>query len=168
MMGKVAFCAAVVGATWLVGSTISYIIYFREKRKSTWLETSGMLALVELTNRHNEEEDRPLYEVVAEYWYEYSANGKTCYGLAYKSVQAIENPATKADLERMREQIYQRFPLGSKTTIFFDPRRPNKAEAIHARTTLESTRENLASNLASATSGAIIVLLFICMALLLG
>ena len=117
-IGSIAACAVVTGATLLTGTIISCSIYFRDKRKPTWPETSGTLAFVDLTDQSNQDENRSPWEVTAEYWYEYSVGGKTYYGLAYKSVQPTESQSTKADLERIREEIYRKFPLGSKTTIF--------------------------------------------------
>lgn len=167
-IGSIAACAVITGATLLTGTIISCSIYFRDKRKPTWPETSGTLAFVDLTDQSNQDENRSPWEVTAEYWYEYSVGGKTYYGLAYKSVQPTESQSTKADLERIREEIYRKFPLGSKTTIFFDPHSPNKAEAIHARTTLKSAQEKIVRNIKFTIFIAIIVLLFLCSLLLPG
>ena len=44
--------AAISGTAYLVGSAISYSMYKREKAKSKWLETTGMLALVAVSYTH--------------------------------------------------------------------------------------------------------------------
>ena len=97
--------AAISGTAYLVGSAISYSMYKREKAKSKWLETTGMLALVELKPELVGRDDDSSWEVVAEYWYEYQANGKTKYSLADKTRHPTVDSPTESDLLWIRNQI---------------------------------------------------------------
>ena len=151
--------AAISGTAYLVGSAISYSMYKREKAKSKWLETTGMLALVELKPELVGRDDDSSWEVVAEYWYEYQANEKTEYSLADKTRHPTVDSPTESDLLWIRNQIDQNTPLGFKRTIRYDPKFPNKADVRPAGLSLDSAHASYLDHLALSKYIAISVLL---------